>query len=106
MKSRRFITGRRGSRTQEILRLDDEGMKLREISAQVGLSMGRVSRILNKNGRRRTGQYGSSQSGSESDHEFEGLINEHTVYADNRRRVYLFRDRGKKWQDITELFGK
>lgn len=95
-----------GSRTQEILRLDDEGMKLREISAQVGLSMGRVSRILNKNGRRRTGQYGSSQSGSKSDQEFEGLINEHTVYADNRHRVYLFRDRGKKWQDITELFGR
>lgn len=64
--------------------------------------MGRVSRILNKNGRRRTGQYGSSGSDQEPD----GLINEHTVYADNTVRTYILYDRGKKWVDVTETLGK
>lgn len=91
-----------GSRTQEILRLDDEGKKLREISAQTGLSMGRISRILSKNGRRRVPQYGSS----ETSQEYEGLINEHTVYADNTVRTYILCDRGKRWVDVTETFGK
>ena len=42
-----------GKRLEKMLRLHDEGKSLKEIGAEVGLSIGRVSAVLGKNGRRR-----------------------------------------------------
>lgn len=82
----------------EIIRLSDEGKKLSEISREVGLAEGTVSRILRVNGRgRRTG------SGKK---EPDGLIDENTVFADNTPKIYCLRYQGKDWMDITELVAR
>ena len=82
----------------EIIRLSDGGKKLAEISREVGLAEGTVSRILRVNGRgRRTG------SGKK---EPDGLIDENTVFAVNKPRIYFWNDSrsGKHYIDETELY--
>lgn len=92
-----------GSRQLEkIIRMWDDGRKLWEIRDATGLSEGRISQILAENGRRRRHlePYGIRET------ETEGMINEHTVFADDTPRIYRFRIKGKEWIDITELFGR
>lgn len=85
-------------KTDEIIRLSDSGKKLAEISMEVGLSEGRIGRILSENGRGR--RMGSSKK------EPDGLIDENTVFAVYKPRISFLYDRrsGKRYIDETELY--
>lgn len=89
-----------GKRLEKILRLHDEGKSLKEIGAEVGLSIGRVSTILGKNGRRRVIDYGTRAREPVED----SLINEDTIYADSTVRTYPYNYQGKCWMDVTEQY--
>lgn len=91
-----------GRKLQQILELHDEGKSLKEISAGVGLSMGRVSTVLCKNGRRRVTDYGLRDREPAGD----SLISEYTIYADDTVRTYPCHYQGKNWIDMTEMLAR
>lgn len=89
-------------RLQQILKLHDAGKSLKEISAEVGLSMGRVSTVLCKNGRRRVTDYGLRGREPVED----SLISEDTIYADDTIRTYPCHYQEKNWIDMTEMLAR
>lgn len=91
-----------GKRLEKMLRLHDEEKSLKEIGAEVGLSIGRVSAVLVKNGRRRVTDYGTRDREPVED----SLINENTIYADNTVRIYPYHYWGKNWIDVTEQYAR
>lgn len=91
-----------GKRLEKMLRLHDEGKSLKEIGGEVGLSIGRVSAVLVKNGRRRVTDYGARDREPVED----SLVSGDTIYADNTPKIYCYRYQGKEWTDITELIAR
>ena len=76
---------------KEVLRLNREGLNSVQIAQEVGCSKSWASRVLRK--------YGNGRNVIEED-----LINENTVYADNRVVLEKITIGGKLYTDITPVF--
>ncbi len=74
-----------GKRLEKMLRLHDEGKSLKEIGAEVGLSIGRVSAVLGKNGRRRVIDYGTRDRDPAED----SLVSEDTICGQYAKDILL-----------------